>query len=345
MDVVTYQCANCGSTLAFDIASNSWKCAFCGGEFTLDQLDGLEKTQEKMVEPTATYGEDAIAYNCPSCGGRIITDANTAATFCPYCHNPTVIASRIADEFIPDRLLPFKVTKQKAIEELMALCNRSPLTPDNFIQYAKKGEITGLYVPFFLYDCDVSSHLVGTGEKIERWSDSEYNYVKTDTYHVERSAAMVVSNLPVDSSIKMDDTLMKAIEPFDYSQMENFTMQYLSGYSADNFDLDTETALKQFVDRLEDQVGGVMKGLVTGYERTSTERINVQPQNIARHYVLLPVWFLSAKYNNEIYTFAMNGQTGKAVGKLPSDNGKLVKPCLTAFILIFLLIYIGGALL
>ena len=37
-------------------------------------------------------------------------------------------------------------------------------------------------------------------------------------------------------------------------------------------------------------------------------------------YALLPVWMLSTRYGGKNYLFAMNGQTGKMVGDLPSDN-------------------------
>lgn len=38
-------------------------------------------------------------------------------------------------------------------------------------------------------------------------------------------------------------------------------------------------------------------------------------------YALYPVWLLTAKWNGEIYNFAMNGQTGKFVGNPPMDKG------------------------
>ena len=34
-------------------------------------------------------------------------------------------------------------------------------------------------------------------------------------------------------------------------------------------------------------------------------------------YGLLPVWLLTTRYQDKVYTFAMNGQTGKMVGNLP----------------------------
>ena len=36
----------------------------------------------------------------------------------------------------------------------------------------------------------------------------------------------------------------------------------------------------------------------------------------------MPVWILSTKFDGQVYTFMMNGQTGKFVGSLPVDKGK-----------------------
>ena len=37
----------------------------------------------------------------------------------------------------------------------------------------------------------------------------------------------------------------------------------------------------------------------------------------------MPVWILNYNYKGKIHTFAMNGQTGKIVGKLPKSFGKI----------------------
>ena len=42
-------------------------------------------------------------------------------------------------------------------------------------------------------------------------------------------------------------------------------------------------------------------------------------------YTLYPVWLLTTKWNGSLYTFAMNGQTGKFVGNLPLDTGDMWK--------------------
>ena len=40
------------------------------------------------------------------------------------------------------------------------------------------------------------------------------------------------------------------------------------------------------------------------------------------HYALLPVWMLHTKWNGKDFLFAMNGQTGRLVGDLPTDMGR-----------------------
>jgi hypothetical protein len=39
--------------------------------------------------------------------------------------------------------------------------------------------------------------------------------------------------------------------------------------------------------------------------------------------MLLPVWFMTYRYNGEVYSFAINGQTGKLAGTPPLDKKKL----------------------
>ena len=47
----------------------------------------------------------------------------------------------------------------------------------------------------------------------------------------------------------------------------------------------------------------------------TSRQLNIK-HNKAR-YVFFPVWILNTKYKDKIYTFAMNGQTGKMTGAFP----------------------------
>ena len=54
-------------------------------------------------------------------------------------------------------------------------------------------------------------------------------------------------------------------------------------------------------------------------------------------YVLLPVWVLNLKYKDQIYHFAMNGESGKLVGEIPVSKSKLMLTIVITFILTFII--------
>nr|MCR5390029.1 hypothetical protein [Lachnospiraceae bacterium] len=62
---------------------------------------------------------------------------------------------------------------------------------------------------------------------------------------------------------------------------------------------------------------------------------------------LMPVWMLSTKYNDQVYSFAMNGQTGKVTGNLPIDPGKKTKafviPAIITFVIAVIICLIADA--
>ena len=55
-------------------------------------------------------------------------------------------------------------------------------------------------------------------------------------------------------------------------------------------------------------------------------------------YVLLPIWMVNVKYNNEYYMFAMNGQTGEFIGNIPLDKKKVILYSILIFLIGFILV-------
>ena len=60
---------------------------------------------------------------------------------------------------------------------------------------------------------------------------------------------------------------------------------------------------------------------IKGYDTLTPENVSIQLKNGASHYALYPVWILNTTWKGKQYIFAMNGQTGKFVGNLPTDKG------------------------
>ena len=324
-EIVSYKCPACGAPLEFDIQNQNWNCKFCLSEYTLSDLektDAAEPPEQPIESSRDPYNDEAMAYTCPSCGGRIVTDKNTAATFCVYCHNPAVIASRLADEFRPVKILPFQIEKPQVLKAMTKLMSKRPLLPKAFRDIVQKGEIGGLYVPFWLFSADMDSFLAAHGQRIMIWSDTRFRYTKTDTYHVERAASFAFRDLPADGTERFDNRLTQALEPFDYKQMQDFSMGYLSGHYAESYDIEAPTAAVTAFSRMNDGANSMMRSLVTGYNSFQVIAQRSSKKRTENTYVMLPMWTLAADYKGKRYTFAMNGQTGKMVGKLPISIGR-----------------------
>ena len=135
----------------------------------------------------------------------------------------------------------------------------------------------------------------------------------------------------------MPDDYMDSIEPFDYSELKEFSTAYLPGFIADKYDVSAEQAGIRANKRAEETVERCIRDTVKGYDTVMTNYSDIKIKRGAVKYALMPVWILNTKWNNEDYLFVMNGQTGKFVGKLPIDKKKRM--------FIFFAVYIITALI
>lgn len=328
MKVVNYKCPNCAAAMRFDIETQRWSCRFCSSDFDAADLEQLEKqVGTEMPEADEKASEEFLAsdtavYICPDCGGRIITAFNTAATFCVYCHNPVVVAAHLCGEHKPAKIIPFKLSKESALEALHKVCHKKPLLPRSFCHAAKRGEITGLYVPFWLFSANLHISVDGTASNVKRWTSGDYKNEKTDYFHILRQATIPFEMVPVDAATRMDNDLMDALEPFEYSQMTDFSMEYLSGFFAESYDEDATDCTLRFIERSDKGAMQYIYESLEGYDSTSLKTVEVQRGNMQSVYALLPVWIMNIKDGKRVYAFAMNGQTGKVAGTLPISAKK-----------------------
>lgn len=332
--VIEYKCPCCNAGLRFAGENQHLTCEFCDNTFELDAVKAynltLEAPAQEQVqweqEDTKTWSEteqeNIRSYQCPSCGGEILTDDNTAATFCPYCDNPTIVPNQVSGGLKPDGVIPFKTTKEDAKAAFLKSCKGRPLLPKFFSSDARVEKISGMYVPFWLYDCEARYDGSFKATRIRTWSDSRYNYTKTDHYLLERGADAIFSRIPMDGSRKMDDAYMESIEPYDYNAITEFDMAYLTGYLAESYDIPATDGEERIRQRVEESMKDLIAPSTAGYNTVIPTSRNLKVSHSKASYILMPVWMLNTRYNGKIYTFAMNGQTGKVSGTYPVSRAK-----------------------
>lgn len=332
-----YKCPCCGGAIEFNSTLQKMKCPYCDTEFEMETLRSYdEELQNEPVENISWATDDGNrwqdgeeerlnAYICKSCGGEIVGDENTAATSCPFCGNPVVMMGKLTGSLKPDLVIPFKLDKKAAKEALKRHYSGKRLLPKMFKDENHIDEIKGLYVPFWLFDAEADAHIRYRATMTTAWSDSEYNYTKTDFYSVTRGGGIGFEHVPVDGSTKIEDALMESIEPFDLSEAVDFQTAYLAGYLADKYDVASEQCVQRANERIRQSAEDAFASTVQGYMTVVPESTRIRLDNGSVKYALLPVWILNTTWKDKKYTFAMNGQTGKMVGDLPADSSLVKK--------------------
>ena len=325
--ILEQKCPCCGGAVEFNSSVQKLKCPYCDTEFEINDItqetDDISWSQQGG-QWAAGEVDSINVYACNSCGGEIAADATTGATACPYCGNQVVMKGQFSGALRPDLVIPFKLDKKAAKEALKKHISSKKFVPKAFLSDNRLEEIKGVYVPHWLFTCDAVGDVCYKAKKIKRWSDADYDYTETSYFDVYRSGNISFDNIPVDGSTKMPDDLMESVEPFDLSQAVDFNTAYLAGYLADKYDVSAEQSIERANERIRQSIDDEFRETVRGYDHVDSHSVNMTVANGFYKYALYPVWLLNTSWNGEKFTFAMNGQTGKFVGNIPTDKKAVV---------------------
>ena len=357
--VTNYQCPACTGPLHYSAKSGKLACDYCDSSFDVAEIEALYARKEaeaaaakqaadaKAEAAQAAKAEAAEAaaasggwdtsdlsrdwgaeadglrvYSCPSCGAELICDQSTAATACPYCGNPAIVPGQFSGALRPDYILPFRLSKDDAVQALRAHYKGKPFLPRSFTSANHIEQIQGVYVPFWLFDGGAEGAASYRASNTNVYETGDYEITETRHYHVVRAGSLAFEKIPVDASSKMPDDHMDSIEPFDYAQLRPFSTAYLPGYLADKYDVTIDDSRDRADTRCRETLAQALRDTVTGYGACVTEREDIALRRGKVHYALLPVWMLSTKWRGQDFLFAMHGKTGKLVGALPTDRGR-----------------------
>lgn len=336
-DLLEYKCPCCGGGIAFDSGLQKMKCPYCDTEFEMETLRAFDEElkqeqpddfcwESKTSDAWQEQETDGLrSYVCNSCGGEIVGDDTLAATACPFCGNPVIMRGQFSGELRPDYVIPFQLDKQAAKEGFQKHLLNKRLLPKVFRDEAHLDEIKGMYVPFWLFDADADANLRYRATRTRSWTTRDRMYTETAFFLVRRAGKLGFNHVPVDGSSKMQDELMEALEPYDFSAAVDFQTAYLAGYLADKYDVPIEESIERANERIRKSTEQAFTATVKGYTTVVTERVGIRLEHGSSHYALYPVWLLNTTWQGKSYRFAMNGQTGKFVGDLPMDHGAFWK--------------------
>ena len=340
IEVTNYQCPACTGPLQFAGGSGKLECEYCGNDYEVSTIEMLFADKERAAaeakpvewatdDAGSPWGEAETAgirtYSCPSCAAEIICDEHTAATSCVYCGNPTVVPGQLGGALKPDYVIPFKLDQKAAEVALKKFYSGKLFLPNAFTKGNKISEIKSIYAPFWLFNGKAVADVIFTAQRVSSHNTSKEKVTTTEHFRIARSGTIEFERIPVDGSTKMPDAHMDAIEPYNYDDMVPFSTAYLPGHFADKYDQDADACAPRASDRIMTSATDALRSTIQGYSSVQVDAADIDLAYGEVKYALLPVWLLNTSWNGKLFTFAMNGQTGKLVGDLPVDKGKVFK--------------------
>ncbi|NLL05441.1 MAG: DNA helicase PriA [Clostridiaceae bacterium] len=338
--VKEYKCPNCNAPLEFNPPTQNWKCDYCAAEFKLEEIDTVHNEEASEQDM-----QELDSYKCGSCGAELIADATTSATFCLYCKSPTIIKTRFSGRFKPKSVIPFRLVSDEAKEIYREWISKKLFTPKEFKQKEEIDKVTGIYAPFWLFDCRADGMISGEATRVTSWRKGDYRYTNTKYYLVTRRGVAQYNRIPVDASKKLDDNFMFMAEPYHYDDLKEFSMKYMSGFMAERYDVESDEAKPTMEARAKKYMEDRLRSTVSGYSSFSIRDKNVALSKVDASYAMLPIYLLINKFKGKDHIFIINGQTGKVVGDTPISRLRQFVFAIIVFVVVWLICVFGGALI
>lgn len=327
-------------------------CPACGapradsGRLSPDGKAG-EAVPAEVVEPAQKH------FKCSSCGSEMAADPNQRSYTCPFCDS-TYVAEFSPEETgrqRPEFVIGFAITREQAQEKFRHwLRDNSWFRPGDLATRAITDKQQGIYLPFWSFSCLARS----------AWSATigEYWY-RTETYVTRDSKGRMVtrtrqvretewwplqgrhhhfySGYLVSASRGLPQDQANRIMPFNLPALKRYEPYFLAGWLSEEYCVDREDALKlslaEFQQREQRNVTAFLPG-----DTARGVAVETQFSSVNSDLCLLPVYLLSYRYQNKLYRFLINGQTGKCDGDKPVAWGRIGGAIAAGVVLIALVV-------
>ncbi|MFZ5832878.1 MAG: zinc ribbon domain-containing protein [Planctomycetota bacterium] len=297
-------------------------------------------------------------FHCNNCGAEVSVDFEHRSYTCPFCESTYVVEFDPAQSGRqrPEFVIGFAVTHEQAQDRFRKWLGDNQWFRPGDLKAAEVVErLRGVYLPFWSFSMLAES----------RWRASiGEHWYRTETYTV------IVKGKPETRTRRVQETewwplsgehheyysgflvsgsrgLTQAdalrIMPFHLPALKRYAPYFLAGWLSEEYSVDRTSALQtcqqEFYRREQNAVAAHLPG-----DTYSKLQVDTRFSQVNSDLVLLPVYLLSYRYQERVYRFLMNGQTGRVAGDKPlsytrigSAVGVAVAVIAAILVLIFLL--------
>ncbi|MCR5655464.1 MAG: hypothetical protein K6G07_07505 [Lachnospiraceae bacterium] len=329
---VDRKCPSCGGVMVFDPKSGGMKCPYCDYEEAIEHDDDFEAEELDLNSAKDTmvtdWGVKTKVIKCSSCGAETVYDANTISGECPYCGSKQVMEAGDVKIMAPGALIPFKVSMEEAKDKFKDWIKGKFFCPSDAKRKAHADEMNGIYVPYWTYDADTNSGYTGEYGVDRKVKDKDGNEkTVTDWHQTTGVIRHFFDDELVPASSKQNTSLLRLIEPFKTKEAVEYKSEYLAGFAAERYTVELQDGWKSAQKSIKEQIEQMAREDImhrhTDADHTRNVMVNTRFRNVTYKYIMAPVWISSFSYQNKVYNFMVNAQTGKISGSTPVSKLKV----------------------
>lgn len=318
-EAVAFACPNCLAKTAYSAADRGLTCTNCGYFEPLDttskdasQLDKFPFDLDLYQQAAHGWGGVRDEVECQNCYARISLDEGQLTTKCPFCASQKVVHHKAEhDALRPLSVIPFIKTVEDVKPGVSQWLGNSWMLPNDLRTAAVLKNFTGIYLPFWIVDMDVSGKWkaeFGTRRNdrtVWKWRSGKFNEA--------------VRNFIVTGTKHVTPGLLESISNYDLKVLQGYDPSYLVGWQAQAYEHTLEQAWRDAREEvrfgLQDDIRRQAKRSNSGMMRKFSFNMNYADEGW--RYVLLPVYLSAFTFREKTYQVVVNGQTGSISGSRP----------------------------
>lgn len=350
-----FACPSCGAGMQFNPETGQLKCPHCGSTQALisnSEVQAHEFTgavAEHLLQPITAQ---ALQVTCSGCGSVVAFEPPEVAGACSFCGSAIVAQPKAADPLIaPDGVLPVKLTKQAATDQLRQWLNSRWFAPNALKRLARPEGINGVYLPFWTYYFNILSEYVGErgvyyyetetytetdseGETVERTREVR----RTEWYPAAGTVTQGFNNVLVPATRAVPEERLNSLQPWDLKALCEYQPAYLAGFRAQRYQVELAQGFEDAKSMVAAQIRALVERDIGGNEQRILS-INTAYSDIFFLHLLLPVWIGAYRFQGKVYHVVVNARTGDVEGERPYSAFKIGGMIALIILVILLIIF------
>ncbi len=350
----SYPCPGCGGKLAYSAEKKKISCGYCGyaEDYSRANDQLIENPLDEAVLAAPKQDVEDLGkkvFDCEGCGSKFMVESDKVKVKCGFCGSHNVNVEAFDHQYIkPAGIIPFQVSRRIAEERFEKWIKKGWFHPTKLKRLAVMDDLHGIYIPFWTYDAMTDS----------QWSgQAGYHYYETQKVRVNGQWQMQQvqktrwQNKSGNLRHFFDDVLVVASHglqqkdidrmfPYKLGEVVNFDPKLMLGWEGEIYDIEVDEGFKK-ADRIMDRRLRDLCSIQLGGDEQRGLHIQSKKYLKTFKHIILPVWISSYRYQNKLYHFTINGQTGKVGGKKPISPFKVLFAVMIFILIILSVIFLA----